>query len=221
MLSMLSGIAQSAHKFSQDMRLLQGMGELEEPFGREQVGSSAMPYKRNPVSSERITSLARFVILLPNNLALTHSGQWLERSLDDSANRRISIPEAFLATDAILKAYNKIAAGITVYEGVINRRIEAELPFMMTEEVLMKSVNLGADRQELHQRIREHSMEVIKNIKEGGKNDLLARLKADPAFAKVVPHLKSMLKPKKYIGLAEKQAAEFLKQEVTPIIRRF
>ncbi|HLD35612.1 MAG TPA: adenylosuccinate lyase [Planctomycetota bacterium] len=221
MLSMLSGIAQSAHKFSQDMRLLQGMGELEEPFGREQVGSSAMPYKRNPVSSERITSLARFVILLPNNLALTHSGQWLERSLDDSANRRISIPEAFLATDAILKAYNKIAAGITVYEGVINRRIEAELPFMMTEEVLMKAVNLGADRQELHQRIREHSMEVIKNIKEGGKNDLLARLKADPAFAKVVPHLKSMLKPKKYIGLAEKQAAEFLKQEVTPIIRRF
>jgi len=219
MLTVLSGIAQSAHKFSQDLRLLQGMGELEEPFGREQVGSSAMPYKRNPVSSERITSLARFVILLPNNLALTHSGQWLERSLDDSANRRISIPEAFLATDAILNAYDKIASGITVYEGVINRRIEAELPFMMTEEVLMKAVKLGADRQELHQRIREHSMEVIKNIKNGGKNDLLARLKADPAFAKVVPHLKSMLEPKKYIGLAEKQAAEFLKQEVAPIIR--
>ena len=219
MLTVLSGIAQSAHKFSQDLRLLQGMGELEEPFGREQVGSSAMPYKRNPVSSERITSLARFVILLPNNLALTHSGQWLERSLDDSANRRISIPEAFLATDAILNAYDKIASGITVYEGVINRRIEAELPFMMTEEVLMKAVKLGADRQELHQRIREHSMEVIKNIKNGGKNDLLARLKADPAFAKVVPHLKSMLEPKKYIGLAEKQAEEFLKQEVTKIIR--
>ena len=220
MLTVLSGIAQSAHKFSQDLRLLQGLGELEEPFGREQVGSSAMPYKRNPVSSERITSLARFVILLPNNLALTHSGQWLERSLDDSANRRISIPEAFLATDAILNAYDKIASGITVYEGVINRRIEAELPFMMTEEVLMKAVKLGADRQELHQRIREHSMEVIKNIKNGGKNDLLARLKADPAFAKVVPHLKSMLEPKKYIGLAEKQAEEFLKQEVTKIIRR-
>jgi adenylosuccinate lyase len=219
MLTVLSGIAQSAHKFSQDMRLLQGLGELEEPFGREQVGSSAMPYKRNPVSSERITSLARFVMQLPDNLALTHASQWLERSLDDSANRRISIPEAFLATDAILNTYSKIAAGITVYEGVINRRIETELPFMITEELLMKAVNLGADRQELHQRIREHSMQVIKNIKDGGKNDLLARLKSDPAFAKAAPYLKGMLEPKKYIGLAEKQAAEFLRREVAPIIR--
>ena len=220
MLTVLSGISQSAYKFSQDLRLLQGMGELEEPFGREQVGSSAMPYKRNPVSSERISSLARFVILLPNNLAMTHAVQWLERSLDDSANRRISIPEAFLATDAILKLYNKIMSGVTVYPGVINKRIEAELPFMLTEELLMKAVKLGADRQGLHHRIREHSMLVIKNIKQGGKNDLLARLKDDPAFAKVVPHLKDMLDPRKHIGLAEKQAVEFLKQEVAPIIRR-
>ncbi|MEW6025959.1 MAG: adenylosuccinate lyase [Planctomycetota bacterium] len=219
MLTVLSGIAQSCHKFSQDLRLLQGLGELEEPFGREQVGSSAMPYKRNPVLAERITSLARFVILLPNNLALTHAGQWLERSLDDSANRRITIPEAFLATDAILNTYNRIISGVTVYEDVIKRRVESELPFMVTEEILMKAAKLGGDRQELHHRIREHSMQVSKNLKAGGRNDLIERLKTDPAFARVIPHLKGLLEPKRYIGLAEKQVEEFLKQEVAKKIK--
>jgi adenylosuccinate lyase len=218
--SLLSGIAQSAHKFSQDLRLLQGLGELEEPFGEEQVGSSAMPYKRNPVLSERITSLSRFVILLADNSAFTHSGQWLERSLDDSANRRIVLPEAFLATDAILNIYNKIISGITVYEGVIKRRIESELPFMITEEIIMHAVKAGGDRQELHQKIRKYSMEVIKNIKQGKKNDLIERLKNDRMFTKIVPHLNEILVPIKYIGLSKKQVEKFLQEDVLPITRK-
>jgi adenylosuccinate lyase len=220
-MSLLSGIAQSAHKFSQDLRLLQGMGELEEPFGKEQVGSSAMPYKRNPVLSERITSLSRFVILLTDNSAFTHAGQWLERSLDDSANRRITLPEAFLAIDGILNIYNRIVSGITVYEGVINKRIDAELPFMITEEILMHAVQSGGDRQELHQKIRTYSMEVIKNIKAGRKNDLIERLKNDKSFAKAIPHLSKLLIPIKYIGLSEKQVKDFLSEEVSPIIKKF
>ncbi|MFH1231889.1 MAG: adenylosuccinate lyase [Planctomycetota bacterium] len=219
-LSALSCIAQSCHKFSQDLRLLQGLGELEEPFGKEQVGSSAMPYKRNPVLSERITSLSRFAILLADNSAFTHSGQWLERSLDDSANRRIVLPEAFLAIDAILNIYNRIVTGITVYEGVINKRIETELPFMITEEILMHAVQSGGDRQELHQKIRTYSMEVVKNIKQGRKNDLIERLKNDKAFTKTIPYLKKILVPIKYIGLSKKQAEDFLKEEVLPIIKK-
>ncbi|MFH0887979.1 MAG: adenylosuccinate lyase [Planctomycetota bacterium] len=219
-LSFLSGIAQSSHKFSQDLRLLQGLGELEEPFGKEQIGSSAMPYKRNPVLSERITSLSRFAILLAANSAFTHSGQWLERSLDDSANRRIVLPEAFLAIDAILSIYNRIVSGITVYKDVINKRIEAELPFMITEEILMHAVQSGGDRQELHHKIRTYSMEVIKNIKQGRKNDLIERLKNDKAFAKIIPHLNKMLVPIKYIGLSKKQVEIFLKEEVLPITKK-
>lgn len=218
-LSTLSGIAQSSHKFSQDLRLLQGLGELEEPFGKEQVGSSAMPYKRNPVLSERITSLSRFVILLADNSAFTHSGQWLERSLDDSANRRIVMPESFLTTDAILNIYHRVVSNITVYEGAINKRIETELPFMITEEILMRAVKSGGDRQELHQKIRQYSMEVIKNIKQGQKNNLIERLKNDKIFSKVVPYLKDMLEPVKYIGLAKQQTERFLKEEVLPIIK--
>jgi adenylosuccinate lyase len=218
-LSCLSGIAQSSHKFSQDLRLLQGLGELEEPFGKEQVGSSAMAYKRNPVLSERITSLSRFVILLSNNAAFTYAGQWLERSIDDSANKRITLPEAFLATDCILNTYNRIVSNITVYGAVINKRIESELPFMLTEEILMKAVRAGADRQELHQKIREHSMAVIKNIKQGGKNDLIERLKNDKAFSNALPYLKDIVIAEKHTGLAEKQVDEFLSKEVMPIIR--
>jgi len=219
-LSLLSGIAQSAHKFSQDLRLLQGLGELEEPFGKEQVGSSAMPYKRNPVMSERITSLSRFVILLPNNMAFTHAGQWLERSLDDSANRRISIPESFLGTDAILKYYDRIAADITVYHNAIKKRVDTELPFMVTEELIMRAVQLGGDRQELHQRIRQHSMEVINNIKHGKENDLIRRIESDIIFAEAAPFLKDMLVPDKYIGMSVIQVQNFLKTEVAPIIKR-
>ncbi|MBI4713271.1 MAG: adenylosuccinate lyase [Planctomycetes bacterium] len=217
-LSLLSGIAQSAHKFSQDVRLLQGLGELEEPFSKDQVGSSAMAYKRNPIHCERITSLSRYAILLSNNMAFTHANQWLERSLDDSANRRLSIPEAFLTIDAILNLYDSIISGLVVYPAVMAKRLSQELPFMVTEDIMMAAVNAGGDRQELHHRIRQHSMAAAHRIKQGGDNDLIARLSADSAFAKVRHQFKNILEPRKHIGLAEKQVEMFLKKEVAPLI---
>jgi len=182
-LNLLSSIAQSAYKFSNDMRLLQSMKEVEEPFEKNQIGSSAMAYKRNPMRSERISSLARYVIVDALNPAITASTQWFERSLDDSANKRISIPEAFLAVDAILNIYINIAEGMVVYPKVIEKHILEELPFMATENILMEAVKRGGDRQELHERIRVHSMEAAKKVKaEGQRNDLIERIAQDPAL---------------------------------------
>ncbi|NCA68423.1 MAG: adenylosuccinate lyase, partial [Clostridia bacterium] len=183
-LSMLSGIAQSAFKFSTDIRLLQNMKEIEEPFEKAQVGSSAMAYKRNPMRTERISSLARFVLSLPINAAITAGTQWFERTLDDSANRRITIPQAFLAVDAILEIYLNVVDNMVVYEKVIRKHIMEELPFMATETILMEAVKVGGDRQILHEKIRVHSMEAAKRVKqEGLNNDLLDRLKGDADFA--------------------------------------
>ncbi len=218
-LSILSGIAQSAAKFSNDIRLLQHLKEIEEPFEKNQVGSSAMAYKRNPMRSERIASLARYVIIDSLNPCLTASTQWLERTLDDSANKRISIPEAFLATDAILNLYANICSGLIVYPKVIEKHLEKELPFMATENIMMDAVKRGADRQELHERIRLHSMEASRNIKEkGSKNDLLERIASDPIFNLTIDQLKNLLAPEKYIGMAKKQTEDFLSEIVHPIL---
>jgi len=218
-LSVLSGIAQSASKFSCDMRLLQHMKELEEPFEKTQVGSSAMAYKRNPMRSERITSLSRYVICDLTNPAMTAATQWLERTLDDSANKRISVAEAFLATDAILELYINIASGIVVYPKMIEKRLLGELPFMATENILMESVKRGGDRQVLHEKIRVHSMDAGKVVKvDGGENDLIDRIASDPAFGMTKEEIVSVMKPEKYIGRANKQVAEFIENEIDPIL---
>jgi adenylosuccinate lyase len=218
-LSLLSGIAQSASKFSQDMRLLQHMKELEEPFEKSQIGSSAMAYKRNPMRSERITSLARFLMSLPQNGAFTAGTQWLERTLDDSANRRIVMGQAFLAADAILEIYMNVTENICVYEKIIKKHIDAELPFMATEEILMECVKAGGDRQELHEKIRVLSMESAKNVKvEGGENDLVSRIKADRAFSKIHGKLDEILDAKRFTGRAERQVEELIKNEVEPLL---
>lgn len=218
-LNVLSGIAQSAYKFSNDMRLLQSMKEMEEPFEEKQIGSSAMAYKRNPMRSERISSLARYVIVDALNPAITASTQWFERTLDDSANKRISIPEAFLAVDAILNIYINIADGMVVYPKVIEKHIQEELPFMATENIMMEAVKRGGDRQEIHERIRVHSMEAAKKVKQEGKsNDLIERIAADPAFKINLDELKSVLKPENYIGRAPQQVEEFIREYVKPVL---
>ncbi len=218
-LNILSGIAQSAYKFSNDMRLLQHLKEVEEPFEKSQIGSSAMAYKRNPMRSERISSLARYVIVDSLNPAITASTQWFERTLDDSANKRISVPEAFLAVDAILSIYLNVVDGLVVYPKVIHQRIMSELPFMATENIMMQAVKKGGDRQELHERIRVHSMEAAKQVKvEGNKNDLLERIAQDDAFQLNLDELKSLLKPENYVGRAPQQTEEFVREYVKPVL---
>ncbi len=209
-LSVLSSIAQSAHKFSNDIRLLSHLKEVDEPFEASQVGSSAMAYKRNPVRCERIASLARHVAVNALNPALTASAQWLERTLDDSANRRISIPEAFLATDAILLLMGNVAGGLNVYPKMIKTHLDEELPFMATEAILMRCVKKGGDRQLLHERIRLHALEAAKRVKlEGGENDLLSRILADAAFALTGDELGDLLRAENFTGRAKEQTEEF------------
>ncbi len=220
-ISVLAGIAQSAHKFANDIRLLQSLKEIEEPFEKNQIGSSAMAYKRNPMRSERMTSLARYVITDLQNPYMTASEQWLERTLDDSANRRISIAEAFLATDAILNIYLNVAEGLVVYPKVIASHIERELPFMATENILMDAVLRGGDRQELHERIREHSMQATKTVKEKGlPNDLIDRIASDDAFKMTKEELEKTMDAKKYVGRAPSQTAEYVRKIRRTVVRK-
>lgn len=219
-LAVISGIAQSAHKFSNDIRLLQHLKEVEEPFEESQIGSSAMAYKRNPMRSERIASLARYVMTASLNPVLTASGQWFERTLDDSANKRISIPESFLAIDAILILMKNISSGLIVYPEVIQRHLTAELPFMATENILMAAVRRGGDRQVLHEKIRKHSMDASNRVKlEGAENDLLQRIAADPSFDLAQEELAELLDAGLYIGRAPQQVEEYLEQVVYPLLK--
>ena len=221
-ISMLSGIAQSAYKFAGDLRLLANLKEVEEPFESKQVGSSAMAYKRNPMRCERICSLARYVISLPANPANTHATQWFERTLDDSANRRIVLGEAFLATDIILSVLANVAEGIQVWPKVIEKHVISELPFMATENILMAAVKAGGDRQELHEAIRTHSMAAGRKVKEMGEaNDLMDRIKADPVFAKIAKSIDKIMDPSKFVGRAPQQVDEFLKGEVAPVLEKY
>lgn len=220
-LNVLSGIAQSAYKFSNDIRLLQSMKEIEEPFEEKQIGSSAMAYKRNPMRCERISALARYVIVDALNPAITASTQWFERTLDDSANKRISIPEAFLAVDAILNIYINVSDGLVVYPKVIEKHLLEELPFMATENILMEAVKRGGDRQELHERIRVHSMEAGRQVKvEGKKNDLIERIAADSTFGLTLEEILSVLDPKNYVGRSAQQVEEFVSEYVRPLIEK-
>ena len=216
----LATAAQSAHKMCNDLRLLANLKEIEEPFEKSQVGSSAMAYKRNPMRCERVTALSRLVLSLATSPQMTAAEQWLERTLDDSANRRIVIPEAFLAVDGILEILINVAAGLIVYPKVIAARVSAELPFMATENILMAAVKAGGSRQELHEKIRIHSHAAAERVKSLGKaNDLIERLKNDPAFKKV--DFKTVMNPKNYIGRASQQTDEFIKEVVTPIRRKY
>jgi adenylosuccinate lyase len=216
----LASIAQSAHKLANDVRLLANRKELEEPFQKTQVGSSAMPYKRNPMRCERVTALSRLVLSLASSPPMTACEQWFERTLDDSANRRIVIPEAFLAVDGILEILINVTDGLVVYPKVIAARVADELPFMATENILVAAVQAGGNRQELHEKIRRHSHAAAAQVKQSGKyNDLIDRLKADPAFNKV--NFRNVLKPKNYIGRAPQQTDEFIRDIVTPIRRRY
>jgi len=218
-LNILSGIAQSGHKFSNDIRLLQHLKEIEEPFEKDQIGSSAMAYKRNPMRSERIAALANYVICDALNPAITASTQWFERTLDDSANKRISVSEAFLATDGILELYLNIADGLVVYPNVIHARLMSELPFMATENIMMQAVKLGGDRQELHEKIRVHSMEAGRLVKEEGKqNDLLHRIAKDETFKLSIDELKALMNPADFVGRAPEQTEEFIREVVNPIL---
>ena len=220
MLSVLSGIAQSAYKFANDIRLLQHLKEIEEPFETSQIGSSAMAYKRNPMRSERICSLARYVMVNALNPAVTASTQWFERTLDDSANKRISVAEAFLAVDAILNIYMNVASGLVVYPKVIAQRIQSELPFMATENIMMDAVKKGGDRQALHEKIRVHSMAAGRVVKEEGKpNDLIDRIAADPDFQLSHAEIDAILKPENFIGRSVGQVEEFLKDYVDPVLQ--
>ena len=219
--NVLSSIAQSAYKFSNDIRLLQHLKEIEEPFEKNQIGSSAMAYKRNPMRSERIGSLARYVIVDAINPAITASTQWFERTLDDSANKRISIPEAFLCVDAILSIYQNVVSGLVVYPNVIKKRLDEELPFMATENILMDAVKKGGDRQELHEIIREHSMEAGKNVKvHGKKNDLLERIANDKRFNLTLEELNKLMDAKNFVGRAPMQTEEFINNIVNPILNK-
>ena len=222
-LNVLAGIAQSAAKFSNDIRLLQHLKEVEEPFENNQIGSSAMAYKRNPMRSERIGSLSRYVMVDVLNGYFTTATQWFERTLDDSANKRLSVPEAFLAVDGILSLYANVADGLVVYPKVIEQRLRKELPFMATENIMMDAVKKrGADRQQLHERIRVHSMAASKVIKEeGGENDLLQRIAADEAFGVTLEELESILQPEKYTGRAKEQTEDFLAECVVPVLERY
>lgn len=219
-LQTLAGIGQSAHKAGSDLRILQSRKEIEEPFEEKQIGSSAMAYKRNPMRSERMCSLARFAISMQSNADQTIATQWLERTLDDSANRRLSIPQAFLAIDAVLILYRNITRGLVVYPKVIEKHLQEELPFMATEEILMAGVQTGGDRQELHELIRVHSQEAGKQVKvHGGNNDLLDRLKSDPAFAKV--DLTRALDSQRFTGRAAEQVDSFVRDIIGPIRARY
>ncbi len=221
-LAALSGIAQSAYKFSNDLRILQSFEEVEEPFEKNQIGSSAMPYKRNPMRSERISALARYVIVDSLNPALTAGTQWFERTLDDSANKRISVAEAFLAVDSILNIYINVTAGLVVYEKVVARRVMEKLPFMATENIMMKSVKNGGNRQELHERLRVHSHAAAAKVKlEGGRNDLIERIENDPAFPVTREEIESELDPKLYIGRCVSQVEEFNAEIVAPILAKY
>lgn len=218
-LNVLAGIAQSAHKFSNDIRLLQHLKEVEEPFEKNQIGSSAMAYKRNPMRSERIASLANFVMADAVNPMMTASTQWFERTLDDSANKRMSVPEAFLAIDGILDLYLNVVDGLVVYPKVIRRHMMAELPFMATENIMMDAVKAGGDRQELHERIRTLSMEAGRTVKlEGKENNLLELIAADPAFNLSLPELQALMEPSRYVGRAGEQVEEFLTEVIRPIL---
>ena len=218
-LNILAGIAASAHKFSNDIRLLQHLKEVEEPFEKSQIGSSAMAYKRNPMRSERIASLSRFVMVDALNPAITSATQWFERTLDDSANKRLSVPEGFLAVDGILDLCLNVVDGLVVYPKVIEKRLRSELPFMATENIMMDAVKAGGDRQELHERIRELSMEAGKNVKvEGKDNNLLELIAADPAFNMSLEDLQKTMDPAKYTGRAAVQVDAFLKNVVNPVL---
>jgi adenylosuccinate lyase len=220
--ALLSGIAQSASKFAHDIRLLANLKEIEEPFEKNQIGSSAMAYKRNPMRCERITALSRFVITTAQSPAFTAATQWFERTLDDSANKRLTIPEAFLAIDAILLIFQNVVSGLVVYPKMIAKHIAAELPFMMTENILMEAVKRGGDRQELHEAIRVHSLEAGKQVKlEGGDNDLLDRIAADDSFAMDRQALEDLADAKLYTGRSEAQVHEFIAAEVTPILEAY
>ena len=213
-LNVLAGIAQSASKFSNDIRLLQHLKEIEEPFEKNQIGSSAMAYKRNPMRSERMASLSRYVMIDVLNPYITAATQWFERTLDDSANKRLSIPEAFLAVDAILNLYMNVSDGLVVYERVITAHLMNELPFMMTENIMMDAVKKGGNRQELHEKIRTYSME----IKTSGSNDLLEKIANDPAFFVTLDELKAKIEPSKYVGRSPKQTEDFLNEVVKPAL---
>ena len=218
-LNVLAGIASSAHKFSNDIRLLQHLKEVEEPFEKSQIGSSAMAYKRNPMRSERIASLSRYVMSDLMNPYITAATQWFERTLDDSANKRLSVPEAFLAIDGILDLYMNVADGLVVYEKVIEKHIMAELPFMATENIMMDAVKRGGDRQELHEKIRTLSMEAGRNVKERGlDNNLLELIAAEPSFGITIEELKKQMEPSKYTGRSKEQVEDFLKEVIRPIL---
>lgn len=218
-LSVLAGIAQSAHKFSNDIRLLQHLKEVEEPFEKNQIGSSAMAYKRNPMRSERMASLANYVMADMMNPMMVASTQWFERTLDDSANKRLSIPEGFLAIDGILDLYLNVVDGLVVYPKVIEKRLVSELPFMATENIMMDAVKAGGDRQELHEKIRTLSMEAGRNVKEKGlDNNLLELIAADPAFNLTLDELKKTMDPSRYTGRAKEQVEEFLNEVIRPVL---
>lgn len=217
----LGGLAQSASKFSTDMRILQNFKEMEEPFEAHQIGSSAMPYKRNPMRSERITSLARYVIIDTLNPAFTSATQWFERTLDDSANKRISVAEAFLATDSILNILMNVCNGLVVYPKVIEQRVLKELPFMATENIMMEAVKKGGDRQELHEKLRTHSIAAAKVVKEQGlENDLIDRICADESFHLTRSEIDGILEPKNFTGRAPEQVDEFLKECIYPVLKK-
>ena len=221
-LAALSGFAQSACKFATDLRILQSFEEMEEPFEASQIGSSAMPYKRNPMRSERICALARYVIQDAVNPAMTAATQWMERTLDDSANKRIAVSEAFLAVDAILEIYMNVTAGLVVYDRVVSRRVMEKLPFMATENIMMEAVKRGGNRQELHEALREHSHDAARRVKlEGGQNDLIDRIVADPLFPLTRGEIEEQMAPEKYVGRAPSQVTEFLDQEVAPLLARY
>ena len=218
-LAVLAGIAQSAHKFSNDIRLLQHLKEVEEPFEKGQIGSSAMAYKRNPMRSERIAAISNYIISDCMNPMITAATQWFERTLDDSANKRVSISEAFLALDGVLTLYMNVADGLVVYPKVIEKRLMAELPFMATENVMMDAVKNGGNRQELHEKIRVHSMAAGRRVKEEGlDNDLLERIAGDPAFGTDLDKLQSLMDPSNYVGRAPQQTEEFLADVVQPLL---
>ena len=218
-LNILAGIAASAHMMSNDIRLLQHLKEVEEPFEKSQIGSSAMAYKRNPMRSERIASLSRYVMVDALNPAITSATQWFERTLDDSANKRLSIPEGFLAIDGILDLCLNVVDGLVVYPKVIEKHMMAELPFMATENIMMDAVKAGGDRQELHERIRELSMEAGRTVKvEGKDNDLLERIAADPAFNLTIEELRKSMEPSRYVGRAKEQTVTFIEKTVQPVL---
>ena len=218
-LSTLAGIGESAHKVGNDLRLLQHHHELEEPFETDQIGSSAMAYKRNPMRAERMCGLARFVMNLQANAAQTTATQWLERTLDDSVNRRLSLPQAFLGTDAILRLYLNVARGLNVYPEVIHKNVMQQLPFMATEEIMMQATRANADRQVIHEAIRQHSHAAMDQVKQGGRNDLLDRLAGDAHFKAV--DVKSLASPERFIGRSSEQVDEFLGNVVQPLLGRY